>query len=146
MVSYPQYNLDLNGWNHQSIWGWDPATDSFYAQLTRNGSGRDAEAQGPEIWLSPPWCTTMPTPAALTEAVAETTGCGLDSAQAAMNESLPDSGHPHYQHPPRRTLAGPVQGSRPRTAAPPGRRLGFWASTWHAFLGGLRGQSPRHRP
>lgn len=40
--------IDLPGWEHQSIWGWDDGTRSFYAHLWRNGSTSDA----PEIWLS----------------------------------------------------------------------------------------------
>ncbi|GLY71270.1 hypothetical protein [Amycolatopsis taiwanensis] len=40
--------VDLPGWEHQSIWGWDEGTGSFYAQLWRNGSTSDA----PEIWLT----------------------------------------------------------------------------------------------
>lgn len=40
--------VDLPGWEHQSIWGWNEGTGSFYAQLWRNSSSSDA----PEIWLT----------------------------------------------------------------------------------------------
>ncbi|GGJ75516.1 hypothetical protein GCM10010123_01870 [Pilimelia anulata] len=40
--------VDLPGWDHQSIWGWDDGVGSFYAQLWRNNTNSDA----PEIWLS----------------------------------------------------------------------------------------------
>lgn len=40
--------VDLPGWEHQSIWGWDEGTGSFYAQLWRNSSTSDA----PEVWLT----------------------------------------------------------------------------------------------
>lgn len=38
----------IEGWQERSVWGWDGATRSFYAQLWRNGSPKDAP---PEIWL-----------------------------------------------------------------------------------------------
>src|SRR5687767_11283740 len=46
VVSYPIYNLELAEWNRKSIWGWDPAQETLYAQLTRNGSNIEADVQG----------------------------------------------------------------------------------------------------
>ncbi|CUU58259.1 hypothetical protein Ga0074812_11831 [Parafrankia irregularis] len=134
MVSYPQYNLELSGWDHQSVWGFDPASDSLYAQLTRNGSGWDAESQGPEVWLSPPWHAAMPTPAALAGAISNATGCTLDSARTAMNESLPDSDHPLYQHPLRRPLTEPAHEPRPHAPVRNRRRDDLWSRLRRALF------------
>ncbi|WP_290053328.1 hypothetical protein [Amycolatopsis solani] len=43
-----QDGIDLPGWEEQSVWGWDPPAESFFAQLWRNGSTGDA----PDIWIS----------------------------------------------------------------------------------------------
>ncbi|MEX5634957.1 hypothetical protein [Parafrankia sp. FMc2] len=134
MVSYPQYNLELVGWDHQSVWGWDPASDSFYAQLTRNGSGRDAEAQGPEIWLSPPWFTVMSTPDALAAAIGEATECGLDVTRQAMNTSLPGSDHSLYQHPLHRRPAEHAPDPSPRISARNRRREDVWSRIRRALF------------
>jgi hypothetical protein len=68
----PGYQLhdavDLPGWEHQSIWGWDEGTGSFYAQLWRNGSASDA----PEIWLTGAR-TPYPWPASIALAIVEGT-------------------------------------------------------------------------
>jgi hypothetical protein len=94
VASYPRYNLELAGWDYQSIWGWDPAEESLYAQLTRNESDIEADAEGPEIWLSPPAFPRMTHPAVLAEAIAEATGTEAAIVRAAMNDSLPDGDHP----------------------------------------------------
>jgi hypothetical protein len=88
LVSYPIYNLELAGWRRQSTWGWDPSQQSYYAQLTPDTSSREAEWQGPEIWVSPPRYPTIPDPAALAEAIAQATGVPLAVARQAMNDSL----------------------------------------------------------
>lgn len=82
MVSYPIYNLELAGWNLQSTWGWDPAQESLYAQLTRNESGIEADVQGPEIWISPPAIPRITHPAVLAEAIANATGAGVATVRA----------------------------------------------------------------
>ncbi len=88
LASYPQYNLELAGWRRQSVWGWDPAQLSYYAQLTPDTSDREAESEGPEIWVSPPRYPTIPDPAVLAEAIAQATGVPLAVAKKAMNDSL----------------------------------------------------------
>jgi len=88
LVSYPIYNLELAGWRRQSTWGWDPAQQSYYAQLTPDTSSREAEWQGPEIWISPPRHSVIPNPAALAEAIAQATSVPLPVARQAMNDSL----------------------------------------------------------
>lgn len=40
--------VDLSGWEHRSIWGWDDGTSSFFAQLWRNDSTSDE----PDVWLT----------------------------------------------------------------------------------------------
>lgn len=42
--------LDLPGWDSLSIWGYDPGTQSFYAQLTHNNNTDD---DGPDVWITP---------------------------------------------------------------------------------------------
>ena len=96
MVWYPIYNLELAGWGEQSIWGWDPSQESYYAQLTPDTSDREAESEGPEIWVSPPRYPVMPDPAALAEAIAGATRVSLTVAQRAMNDSL-EEGDPLRQ-------------------------------------------------
>lgn len=93
MVSNPIYNLALAGWGRQSTWGWDPAQESLYAQLTRDSSGVDAQAHGPEVWISPPIHPRITRPAALAQAIADATGVPAASVRAAMNDSLPDGDH-----------------------------------------------------
>jgi hypothetical protein len=88
LASYPVYNLELAGWRRQSTWGWDPAQQSYYAQLTPDTSTREAEWQGPEIWVSPPRYPAIPDPAALAEAIAQAAGVPLAVARQAMNDSL----------------------------------------------------------
>ncbi len=43
-----QDSIELDGWEKQSLWGWDHQTDTFYAQLWRNENRGDA----PDVWLS----------------------------------------------------------------------------------------------
>ena len=88
LVSYPVYNLELAGWRRQSTWGWDPSQHSYYAQLTPDTSSREAESEGPEIWVSPPRYPTIPDPAVLAEAIAQATGVTLAVTRQAMNDSL----------------------------------------------------------
>lgn len=42
--------LWLDGFDHQSIWGYDTGVNSFFAQVWRNGSASDE----PDLWLTPP--------------------------------------------------------------------------------------------
>lgn len=98
MVSYPIYNLDLADWDYQSVWGWDPALETLYAQLTRNDSGIDADEQGPEIWITPPAFPRITLPAVLAETIAHATGAATPAVRAAMNDSLPDGDHPLRLH------------------------------------------------
>lgn len=88
MASFPIYNLELAGWRRQSTWGWDPRQHSYYAQLTPDSSDREADWQGPEIWVSPPRHPVIPDPAALAEAIARATGVPSAVARQAMNDSL----------------------------------------------------------
>ena len=40
----------LDGYQHQSIWGYDTGVVSFFAQVWANGS----DSEQPELWLTPP--------------------------------------------------------------------------------------------
>lgn len=84
------YNLELAGWRRQSVWGWDPAQQSYYAQLTPDTSDREADSQGPEIWVSPPIYPTIPDPPTLAREIARATGVPHTVALQAMNDSLDD--------------------------------------------------------
>ncbi len=106
LVSYPIYNLELAGWRRQSTWGWDPGQQSYYAQLTPDTSSREAEWQGPEIWVSPPRYPAIPDPVVLAEAIAQATGVPLAIARQAMNDSLAE-GDPLRQPMERRRTEAP---------------------------------------
>ncbi|MFE7871654.1 hypothetical protein ACFUYE_15040 [Micromonospora humida] len=88
MVWYPIYNLELAGWRRQSVWGWDPAFESYYAQLTSDAATFDANEVGPEIWISMPTYPRIDHPSRLAEVIADATGVGVDVARTAMRESL----------------------------------------------------------
>lgn len=113
MVSYPIYNLELARWDRQSTWGWDPAQETLYAQLTRNESNIEADVQGPEIWISPPAFPRITLPAVLAEAIANATGAETATVRAAMNNSLPDGDHPF-----RLAEAPPGADARPAPTRP----------------------------
>ena len=87
MVSYPQYNLSLSGWSYQSVWGWDPSRETFYAQLVRKG--RDPVDDGLDHWITPPGHPKITQPAVLAEIIAEVIGLDTATVRAAMNASLP---------------------------------------------------------
>jgi len=78
----------MAGWRRQSTWGWDPSQNSYYAQLTPDTSHREAESQGPEIWVSRPLHPTIPDPPALARAIARATSEPLAVVRQAMNDSL----------------------------------------------------------
>lgn len=43
--------LLLDGWQDQSVWGYDTGTASLFAQLTRN---ENSDADRPDVWITPP--------------------------------------------------------------------------------------------
>jgi hypothetical protein len=99
------YAVFLDGWDHKSTWGWDDGVGSYYAQMTRNGK---SDANGPEIWITPPTFPAIMSPEALAEAIAHATGEDLQAVQRAMNDGLDgDEGHLH-----RIEITSDVQASR----------------------------------
>ncbi|MGW4521109.1 hypothetical protein [Amycolatopsis sp. NPDC004378] len=73
----------LLGWEQQSVWGWDPGTGGFYAQLWRNETTSDA----PDIWLtavSEPY----PWPSSIALGIVEKTG--IDSAEVVAGLGIAD--------------------------------------------------------
>ncbi|WP_432906191.1 hypothetical protein ACQP1S_11920 [Micromonospora matsumotoense] len=88
MAWYPIYNLQLAGWNRQSVWGWDPGAESYYAQLTSNAATFDADEVGPEIWVTRPTYPRIEHPARLAEVIAAVTGTGVEVVRTAMRDSL----------------------------------------------------------
>lgn len=115
------FTLCLDGWDYQSWWGWDPALETLYAQLTHNSSDRDAEAEGPQIWISPPAFPRILLPTVLAQEIAHTTGAELAAVHAAMNADLPEGPHP-FRLPD--TPAGPDIPLP--TPEPPQVRRRFW--------------------
>jgi hypothetical protein len=51
-----RHTLYLEGWQHQSNWGWDPGQNVWYAQLWVDGTepGGGDEHDAPALWLTPP--------------------------------------------------------------------------------------------
>jgi hypothetical protein len=85
----PGYQLhdavDLRGWDHRSIWGWDQGTGSFYAQLWRN----DSTSEAPDIWLTGAR-TPYPWPASIALAIVENTEADALTTVRAMGIAHPD--------------------------------------------------------
>ena len=86
------YPVLIDGWDHLSTWGWDSSIGSYYAQLTRNGN---SDANGPDVWITPPTWPVMQLPETLTQAISRTTGSDLAAVQVAMNHSLDEHGQIH---------------------------------------------------
>jgi hypothetical protein len=87
MAAYPQYNLSMPSWSYQSVWGWDPALKTFYAQLVREG--RDPIDDGLDHFIAPPTYPRIADPATLAKSIAEAIGADIAQVRAAMNDSLP---------------------------------------------------------
>jgi hypothetical protein len=154
VVSYPIYNLELAGWDRQSTWGWDPALETLYAQLTRNESDVEADVHGPEIWISPPTFPRITDPVGLAKVIGRATGAGAAAARAAMNNSLPDGDHPFRlpeiplgedprlaRAPGNHTPSGPVAGSG--GLAMRDQQLGKFYSSQQFPTGSIIGYPPR---
>ncbi|AGL15149.1 hypothetical protein [Actinoplanes sp. N902-109] len=86
------YPVLLDGWDQQSIWGWDSGMSCYFAQLTRNGNSDD---NGPDVWITPPAWPAMQLPDTLAQAIARATGADLATVSAAMNDSLDEDGKIH---------------------------------------------------
>jgi hypothetical protein len=74
--------LMLEGWDDQSIWGYDSGTASHFAQLTRNGN---SDAAGPDVWITPPNSPVLLEPAQLAGLIAQATGHPIPTVVEAMN-------------------------------------------------------------
>jgi hypothetical protein len=86
-----RYGLWLEGWDHSSIWGYDPPLETFYAQLTRDGTSDD---DGPEIWITPPTYPDVRSAGDLALLIAKATGAGLAAGRTAMDPGLRNAGDP----------------------------------------------------
>ena len=78
--------LWLPGWDNQSVWGFDPPNDAYFAQLWRNAA---AHGSDPDIWIlgrgtldGRPFAVT--TARILAQEVAAATGAELDAVCKAM--------------------------------------------------------------
>jgi hypothetical protein len=74
--------LDLPGWDHHSVYGWDDGIGSYFAQLYRNGDPLD-EFDSPTVWLSGV-DRVYRTQQVLARAIAQAAGMPLAEVQAAM--------------------------------------------------------------
>jgi hypothetical protein len=55
-MTMSQHTLDIEGWERQSFWGWDPPMGIWYAQLWADGTepGGNDNRDAPALWLTPP--------------------------------------------------------------------------------------------
>jgi len=55
-MTMSQHTLDIEGWERQSFWGWDPPLGIWYAQLWADGTepGGNDNRDAPALWLTPP--------------------------------------------------------------------------------------------
>ncbi|MEV6349434.1 hypothetical protein [Actinoplanes sp. NPDC051851] len=66
---------------------------SYYAQLTRNGR---SDADGPEVWITPPTWPVMVNSLLLAHVIARVTETDFAIVKAAMNDSVNDNSHIHH--------------------------------------------------
>lgn len=85
--------FDLPGWDECSIWGFDPTSDCYFAQLWRN-RGDDDAPDDPDIWING-WDTIdgrqylVTTTHMLAREIEAATGCDLAAACSALSVSPP---------------------------------------------------------
>jgi hypothetical protein len=83
--------LLIDGWDHQSTWGFDDEIGSLYAHLTRNCDSVD---DGPNVWLTPPAMPKMLELAMLAQAITHITSAHPAAVHTALNNSLDDTNQP----------------------------------------------------
>jgi hypothetical protein len=74
----------LEGWENQSVWGYDEGMGSFFAQLWRNGSLSD----DPDVWLSGVECP-YPWPSCIALGVFQVTRCDPEMVTRALGIAEP---------------------------------------------------------
>ena len=130
----------LDGYEHQSIWGYDTGVASFFAQVWANGS----DSEQPELWLTPP-DHQMSWPQIIVPPLVDFTGADPLAIVRAMGIAAPapvPRRRRHAAHPSRRLRSAysvSVHKRRDRSAqVDPRRRLA------HPSIGQRRrGRSPR---
>jgi hypothetical protein len=70
--AYGPVPLPLKDWDHASIWGWDEAANSLFAELWRN---TDDPAKPPTTWIGPDDFTPVTCPVTLTQHIAMAADC-----------------------------------------------------------------------
>src|SRR4051794_7518188 len=74
--------LNLDGWDHYSVWGYDEQTELWFAQLWRN---TDSRCDAPTFWLGfrPPaeWACQI------VDAIVAVTGADQTTVERAMGDS-----------------------------------------------------------
>ncbi|HZM66306.1 MAG TPA: hypothetical protein VFC16_08405 [Nakamurella sp.] len=82
-ITAPINTLDLDGWSHRSIWGWDAQARSYYAQLWHDHDRRDA----PTIWVDGTG-RRIPTVEALSVQIAARIGLPAIMVRDGMAEAI----------------------------------------------------------
>ena len=77
----------LAGWDQRSVWGWDPPTRSFYAQLWRNGEPADA-SDAPHVAIGTGIDAPVRHQRDLAQRIAEATGHPAHAVDQVLAESL----------------------------------------------------------
>jgi hypothetical protein len=77
-----RYALELAGFEERSTWGWDPPSESYVAQLYRNGTSPNRDVDDPDLWFS--GIVRIHTPEALASAIADAVDVGIVEVLAAM--------------------------------------------------------------
>jgi hypothetical protein len=83
-----QHTFYLDGWQRESIWGWDPGQGVWYAQLWVDGTepgGNDGH-DAPALWLRPP-SYEIELRQVLAEHIADFLDIALESILQAFAES-----------------------------------------------------------
>jgi hypothetical protein len=83
--------MPLAGWEERSVWGWDSADQSLFAQMYHDGES-DWEPPPGNRWITPPHYPQTGSPEQLAEWIATATGCGVRDVLTAMADSLGEQG------------------------------------------------------
>jgi hypothetical protein len=88
-----RYPLDLEGFDRNSVWGYDEPADTYFATIWRNESDSDGE---PDVWLS--WFTQrgeIRSPEVLARMISSRTDKSLAEVLRAMAAGMPTAERAH---------------------------------------------------
>jgi hypothetical protein len=86
-----RWGLALAGWDRLSVWGWDSADQSLFAQMYRNGQDGREPPPGNQ-WITPPRYPQTGAPEQLAASIAAVTGASVREVLEAMADSLGTKG------------------------------------------------------